>query len=97
MRLAETVRPEICVNVTTVIKYLLPGSATANTGVLGSETLGSATFLLTVLIALSWRPVGTAIAITLRSTGGGWPGCADGPFVGGRDNLTREIQPNRTP
>ena len=82
-------------NVTTVIKYLLPGSATTNAGagVLGPETLRSA-LLLTVLITLSW-PVATTLTIPLWSTSGrSRPSWADYPLVGGRDNFGREMQPN---
>jgi hypothetical protein len=85
------------VNVTTVIKYLLPGSATTNAGVLGPETLGGTALLLAVLITLaSWWPVGTALTIALRPTSRGRPGWASGLFVGGRDNFSWEVQPNRT-
>jgi len=86
----------MCVNVTTVIMYLLPGSATTNASVLGSETLRSTALLLTVLIALTSRSVATTLAITLGSTSGSWPRCANGLFVGGGDNFSWKVQPNQT-
>lgn len=84
----------MCVNVTTMIRCLLPGGTATNTGVLGPETVRSA-LLLTVLVALSW-PETAAIAIALRTAGGSGPRLADGLFVGGRDDFGWEVQPGRT-
>ena len=90
-------RGEICVNDTTVIKYLLPGSTTTDAGVLGPVTLGSAALFLAVLITVTpWWPIGTTLAITLRPASGGWSRWADRLFVGGRDDFCWEVQPNRT-
>ena len=96
-RVTEMARPEICVNVTTVIKYLLPGSATTDTGVLGPEALRSTTLLLAVFVTLASRPKSTTLTITLRSaSGGGWSRWADGLFVSGGDDFSWEMQPDRT-
>lgn len=87
-------RSEICVNVTTVIKYLLPGGTTTDTGEAGSE-IPRSTLLLSVLIALS-RLVAATFAIALRSAraAGGWPSWTDGLFMGGWDNFSRKVQPD---
>lgn len=83
-------------NVTTVIKYLFSGSATTDAGVLGPVTLGSAALLLAVLITVApWWPVATTITITLGSTSGSRPSWPDDLFVGGRDDFSWEVQPNR--
>jgi len=80
------------VNVTTVIKYLLPGSATTDTSVLGLVTLRSTTLLLAVFITVApWWSIGTTLAIALRSASGGRPSWADDLFVGGRDNFSWEV------
>ena len=91
-RVAKTLRPEICVNVTTVIKYLLPGSATANAGVLRPKSLRSTIILLAaVIVTIASRPETATLAITLRPAGGGWPRWTDGLFVCGRDNFSWEV------
>ena len=89
-------RPEICVNVTTMTKYLLPGSAATNTGVLGPEIIGSTTLLLTIFVTLASWPVNTALAVALGPAGRGRSRWTDDLFVGGGDNFTWEIQPYRT-
>ena len=97
IRVAVTTRGEICVNVTTVIKYLLPGSATTDTSVLGPETLRSTALLLSVLVTVApWWSIGTTLTIALRSASWGWSRWADGLFVGRGDNFSWEMQPNRT-
>lgn len=95
---AETSRPKICVNVKTMIKYLLPGTATTNTGVSGSVIIRSTALLLAVLIALSW-PVdpSAALAIALRSAGGrSRSRLTDDLFMGSRDDFSRKVQPNQS-
>lgn len=81
-----------------MIKYLLPGTAAANTGVLRSETLRGPTLLLAVLIAISsgWSISAAAVSIALRSTSRSRSRLADGLFVGGRDDFSGEVQPDRT-
>ena len=85
--------PEICVNVTTVIKYLLPGSAPTDPAPLGPETFRS-TFLLlaTVVIAISSWPETATFAITLGSASRtSRSGRTGGLFVGGRDNFSWKV------
>jgi len=80
------------VNVTTVVKCLVPGSTTTDAGVLGPVTLRSPALLLTVFITVaSWWSVGTTLTIALRSASGGRPRWTDGLFVGGRDNFSWEV------
>jgi hypothetical protein len=80
------------VNVTTVIKYLIPGSATTNAGEFGPVALRRTVLLLaTVLIAISSWPETATLAIALRTAGGGWPSRADGFFMGGRDDFSWEV------
>ena len=93
---SERARHEICVNVTTLIKYLLPGSATTNTGVLRPETLGSATLLLAVFVTLASWPVTSTLAIARRPARGGRSSWTDCLFMCGRDNFSWEVQPDRT-
>ena len=91
----ETPRPEICGDATTMIKYLLPGCTTTNTGVLGSETLRSTTILLaTVLITFSWF-VTAVLTIALRSAGGSRSRWADSLFMGERDDFSWDMKPDR--
>lgn len=92
----ETPRPEICVNVITMIKCLLPGTATTNTSETGSVIPRSTALLLAVFIALSRRPVSATFALALGPTGGSRSSWTDGLFVGGRDDFFREVQPGRT-
>jgi len=92
VRIARMTKPEMCVNVTTVITYLLPGSPTTNAGVLGPETLGGA-LLLTVFITFASWPEATALAFALSWTTGGCPRLTNGLFVGRRDNFSRKMQP----
>ena len=83
-------------DVTTVITDLLPRRTTTNAGELGPEIPRSIALLLAVVITISsWWSVGTTFAIALRSASGGRPSWADGLFVGGRDNFTWKVQPNR--
>ena len=51
IRAGETTQDEISVDVTTIIKYLLPGTATTDTSVLRPETFGS-TLLLAVFVTI---------------------------------------------
>jgi len=93
----ETARPQTYVNVTTVITYLLPGSATTDTREMRPVVVRSILFLAVFVTVASWRPVTTDLAIALRSTSRGcWPSWAGDLFVGGRDNFGREVQPDRT-
>lgn len=94
IRAGETTQHEISVNVTTMIKYLLPGTATTNTSVLRPETLGS-TLLLAVFVTIVPSSVTTAVAVALRSANGSWPSRASSLFVGCGDNFSREVQPDR--
>lgn len=79
-----------------MIKYLLPGSAATNTGVLGSETLRSTALLFAVFVTFASWPIATTLAIALRPTSRGRSSWANDPLVGGRDNFTWEMQPYRT-
>ena len=91
----ETARPKAYVDVTTVIKYLLPGSTTTNTGVLGPEVIRSTLFLAVFVTFASW-PVNTALAVARASASRScWPLWPGGLFVGGRDDFSREVQPDR--
>ena len=83
-------------NVTTVIKYLLPGAATTNTTIAGPEIVRS-TFLLAVLITFPWWPVNATLALTLTSASArGWSRWADDFFMGGRDDFGWEVEPGET-
>lgn len=83
---------ETCVNVTTMILYLLPGSATTNTGETWPVVIGSAALLLAIVITVSSRPVRTTLAIALSSTTAGcrsrWAGWL---FMGGRDDFSGQV------
>ena len=79
-------------DVTTVIKYLIPGSAATDTSVLGPETLRSTTLLLAVFITITpWWSIGTTFTIALRSASWGRPSRADDLFVGGGDDFGWEV------
>ena len=92
----RTPKPEICVNVTTMIKCLLPGTTTADApaAVMGSKFIRSASILLPILIALS--PGTAALTIARRSASGNWSRRAGRFFMRRRDNFTRKVEPGNT-